>query len=135
MPERFLSPLRKAWIDPDGGLHEFESGHHMVELVHLAPDVPYYKATNAGWIRLTRRGLVIDIDGLPANIERHKDTIAAWSGPHTKWVNIDSTVGSFESSFETFETEPVTRMHQTARLTGLTVFRRRPVYVRGYRRP
>jgi len=136
MSERVLAQLRKAWMAPDGTIHEVEGEHHMQWWERNGiPTIPYYLSGKYGWVRLTRRGLALDVEGSPDKIEIYKDRIINWSGPHTQWVNIDPNVKGFvqrpiESSFETFSEDSLARMMQTARLTGATVFRRRPVRVR-----
>ena len=60
MPERFISPLRKAWVSPDGEVHEFEFGHHEQwlhknrdefpkDVLGIARGMSIHAAEKAGW--------------------------------------------------------------------------------------
>ena len=89
------------------------------------------------WIRLTRRGQALDIEGSPAAIDRHKLEILMWAGRGVQWVNIDPTPMKppIGSSLDTFVEQDVGEMMVRTRMTGGTVFRRRPeVRVRAHRR-
>ena len=73
--ERFISPLRKAWVSPDGEVHQFEFGHHADWLLKNRDEFPkdalsvacgdsIHEAEKAGWVRLTRRGEALDVEGV-----------------------------------------------------------------------
>ena len=139
MPERYISELRKAWVDPQGIVHEVHHpDHHLHWLQKNHPEIPFHESTKLGWIRLTRRGQALDVEGTPRQIDRYKAEITMWAGPHTQWVNVDPQGQSpFESSYETFLDESVARMAYTSRMVGGTVFRRRPreqVFVKTHKR-
>jgi hypothetical protein len=135
--ERIISALRKAWVDPQGTVKEFEHQHHYDWLLKNAPDVAFSESHSLGWIRLTRRGQALDIEGMPDMIDRYKLEILMWAGRGVQWVNIDPTPmePSIGSSLDTFVEQDVSEMMHRSRMTGGTVFRRRPeVRVRAHRR-
>jgi hypothetical protein len=127
---------RKAWVTPEGTIIDIPIGSHHINA--LPPDVPWNDSTKLGWIRLTlRSGITLDIEGWPARVETEKQNILAWAGPRVKWVNIDpDTSGGLgiETSPEALEEQSIQKLMWHARMTGATVFRRRPVLVRQYRR-
>ena len=150
--ERFISPLRKAWVSPDGEVHEFEFGHHEQwlhknrdefpkDVLGIARGMSIHAAEKAGWVRLTRRGEAMDVEGTADAIEQNKVSALMWAGPAVRWVNVDvSGRRAFEASPEEFEERSVAYMTRTAEQTGLTIFRRRPavqqrsIRVRAHRR-
>ena len=138
--ERIISALRKAWVTPEGIIHEFDAKaeHHVQWWSRNFPeDLRFDASSQLGWIRLTRRGQALDIEGSPAAIDRHKLEILMWAGRGVQWVNIDPTPMKppIGSSLDTFVEQDVGEMMVRTRMTGGTVFRRRPeVRVRAHRR-
>jgi len=135
--ERIVSALRKAWVTPEGDINEFMGEHHIEWLKRNFPEIPIHESTRDGWIRLTRRGQALDIEGMPDMIDRYKLEILMWAGRGVQWVNIDPTPMKppIGSSLDTFVEQDVGEMMVRTRMTGGTVFRRRPeVRVRAYRR-
>jgi len=135
--ERIISALRKAWVNPEGEIEEFKGEHHQEWLNRNFPGISMETSVRDGWIRLTRRGQALDIEGSPDAIDRYKPEILMWAGHGMKWVNIDPTPAkpSIGASLDTFVEQDVGEMMVRTRMTGGTVFRRRPeVRVRTHRR-